>query len=79
MCQPRPCRLKPCRLLAAGRSVKCATTAAEGKDTEAVCRGDRQHPPGVVSVRIHAEEELKAEDGRQRTDHSVCCCSATRT
>lgn len=31
------------------------------KDTEGVCGGDCQHPPGVVSVWIHAEEELEAE------------------
>lgn len=34
-------------------------TSTEGKDTESVCGGDSQHPPGVVSIWIHAEEELK--------------------
>ena len=45
--------------------LKCAATG--GKDTEAVCRGDGQHPPGVVPVRIHAEEELEPEDKRGLT------------
>lgn len=38
------------------------------KDTEGVCGGDCQHPPGVVSVWIHAEEELQAQQ-QQRQAH----------
>lgn len=54
-------RLKPDLIfLAAHIGTSCVCDAAL-RDTEGVCGGDCQHPPGVVSVWIHAEEELQAE------------------
>lgn len=44
---------------------------AAGKDTETVRGGDGQHRPGVVSVRIHAEKQLKPQNKHQVNIHSV--------
>lgn len=51
--------------------VRASFGDAAGKDTETVRGGDGQHRPGVVSVRIHAEEQLKPQNNLQVKIHSV--------
>lgn len=43
----------------------CINNNAVGEDTETVCGRDCQHPPGVVSIWIHTEEQLKPEYSQQ--------------
>lgn len=67
-------RLKPDPIFSAAHIRTSHVCDAALKDTEGVCGGDCQHPPGVVSVRIHAEEELQAQQGRRQTHKDEADC-----
>lgn len=67
-------RLKPDLIFSAAHIRTSHVCDAASKDTEGVCGGDCQHPPGVVSVRIHAEEKLQAQQGRHQTHKDEADC-----